>query len=86
MVHFITKYRAAWQDNEIVIISSRTTKCTRFKGWNKGRGKEAAFYNIKLMRYFSCKSHFFIKTVIEKGHAVQQVQCFIYAIEIPRRA
>lgn len=48
-------------------------------------GEAAAFYNIKLRRVFSCKSHFFIKSVIEKGHAVQQVQCFIYAIEIPRR-
>lgn len=50
-----------------------------------GAEKAAAFYDVKLMRGFSCKSRFFIKTVIEKGHAVQQVQCFIYAIEIPRR-
>lgn len=49
-------------------------------GWEK-----ADFYNTKLMRVFSCKSNFFIKIVIETGHAVQQVQCFIYAIEIPRR-
>jgi len=47
--------------------------------------EKAAFYNTKLMRVFSCKSNFFIKTVIEKGHAVQEVQCFIYVIGIPQR-
>lgn len=48
--------------------------------------EEAAFHNIKPMRFFPCKSHFFIKTVIEMGRAVQQVQRFIYVIKIPRRA
>lgn len=73
---------ATYQNNEYVIVSSGTTKCIWWKDRRKKyilktTTKKQLFIILSSQELFPCKSHFFIKTVIEKGHAVQQVQ-FLY--------